>query len=95
MTSRHPSTIPSTHLVIISYDDPMGRIMRTYEKVYRPAQMTLLIGHHLGELKTLVDHYLPKPAIDRTTFRMAELLKARFGIEQAEKNDKDKTAVGD
>jgi len=88
-------TIPSTHLVIISYDDPMGRIKKTCEKVARPAQTTLLIGNHLGGLKTLVDHYLPKPAIDRTTFRMAELLKSRFGIEQAEKNDKDETAEGD
>ncbi|MBC8227969.1 SIR2 family protein, partial [bacterium] len=77
-------TIPSTHLVIISYDDPMGRIMKTYEKVARKAQTTLLIGNHLGNLKTLVDHYMPKPAIDRTTFRMAELLKSRFGIFEVE-----------
>jgi len=85
-------TIPSTHLVIISYDDPMGRIMKSYEKIARPAQMTLLVGNHLGDLKTLVDHYLPKPAIDRTTFRMAELLKARLGTEQAGKSDDE--AVG-
>ena len=85
-------TIPSTHLVIISYDDPMGRIMKTYEKIARPAQMTLLVGNHLGDLKTLVDHYLPKPAIDRITFRMAELLKARLGTEQAGKSDDE--AVG-
>jgi hypothetical protein len=32
-------------------------------------------------LQALVDHYLPKPAIDRTTFRMAELLKARWGTQ--------------
>lgn len=83
-------TIPSTHLVIISYNDPMGRIMKTYNKVARPAQTTLLIGNHLGGLKNLVDRYLPKPAIDRTIFRMAELLKALFGTEQAEKSDKDK-----
>lgn len=72
-------TIPSAHLVVISRDDPLGRIMRTYEKLGRPAQITLLIGDHLGDFKTLVDNYLPKPAIDRTTFRMAELLKARWG----------------
>ena len=41
-------TIPSTHLVVISYDDPLGRIMRTYEKLGRHAQVTLLIGNHLG-----------------------------------------------
>jgi hypothetical protein len=80
-------TIPSTHLVIISYSDPLGRIMKTYEKVCRPAQTTLMIGNHLGDLKTLVDYFLPKPAIDRTTIKMAELLKARLGTEHTEKND--------
>lgn len=72
-------TIPSVHLVVIAHGDPLGRIMRTYERLGRHAQTTLLIGDHLGDLQTLVDHYLPKSAIDRTTFRMAELLKARWG----------------
>lgn len=72
-------TIPSSHLVIISHGDPLGRIMRTYEHIGRHAQITLLLGDHLGDLQVLIDHYLPKPAIDRTTFRMAELLKARWG----------------
>lgn len=71
-------TIPSAHLVVISRDDPLGRIMGTYGEMGRQAQLTLLIGDHLGDLRTLVDHYLPKPAIDRTTFRMADLLKARW-----------------
>jgi len=72
-------TIPSAHLVIISYNDPLSRIMRTYERLGRSAQITLLLGDHLGDLKTLVDHYLPKPAIDRTTIRMADLIQARLG----------------
>ena len=53
--------------------------MHTYVKLGRHAQVTLMIGDHLGDLRSLVDHYLPKPAIDRTTIRMAELLKARWG----------------
>ena len=77
-------TIPSAHLVIIAYGDPLGRIIQTYEKLGRHAQITLLIGHHLGDLKKLVDNYMPKPAIDRTTFRMAEILKSRWGTSQAE-----------
>jgi hypothetical protein len=72
-------TIPSAHLVIISHSDPLGRIEQIYEKMGRHAQITLLIGNHLGDFQTLVDNYLPKPAIDRTTFRMAELLKSRWG----------------
>ena len=80
-------TIPSAHLVIIAHGDPLGRIMRTYERLGRHAQVTLLIGDHLGNLQALVDHYLPKPAIDRTTFRMAELLKARWGTTPHNGND--------
>jgi hypothetical protein len=71
-------TIPSTHLVVISYNDPLDRIMKSYERLGRSAQVSLLIGNHVGDLRTLVDHYLPKPSIDRTTFRMAELLKSRW-----------------
>lgn len=74
-------TIPSAHLVIISYSDPLGRIKQTYERSGREAQITLLLGDHLGDLKALVDHYLPKPAIDRTTIRMADLIKARLGTQ--------------
>ena len=77
-------TIPSAHLVVIARGDPLGRIMSTYEKLGRHAQVTLLIGDHLGDLRMLVDHYLPKPAIDRTTFRMADLLKARWTAGQPE-----------
>ncbi|OQZ07401.1 MAG: fibronectin-binding protein (FBP), partial [Planctomycetes bacterium UTPLA1] len=88
-------TIPSAHLIVIAHGDPLGRIMRTYERLGRHAQITLLIGNHLGDLKTLVDHYLPKPAIDRTTFRMAELLKARWGAAQAENDAADKTPAGE
>ena len=76
-------TIPSAHLVIIAHGDPIGRIMRTYERLGRHAQVTLLIGDHLGDLQSLTD-YLPKPAIDRTTFRMAELLKSRWHVGQQE-----------
>ncbi len=70
-------TIPSTHLVIIARSNTGGRIERFYKKAKRPVQITLLIGEHFGDIKTLVDHYLPKPAIDRTTYKMADILKAR------------------
>jgi len=72
-------TIPSTHLVVISHGDPLGRIMQMYQRLGRHAQITLLVGNHLGDFQALIDNYLPKPAIDRTTFRMAELLKSRWG----------------
>lgn len=70
-------TIPSTHIVIIAYGDPLGRIMRFLKDSGRQAQISLLLGDHFGDLKKLVDYYLPKAAIDRTSIRMAELLKSR------------------
>ena len=78
---RDMLTIPSTHLVVISYDDPLGRVMQTYQELGRPSQISLLIGPALADLTTLTEHYLPKPAIDETTFRMSELLKQRMGTD--------------
>lgn len=80
-------TIPSTHLVIIAYSDEGSRIKSFYDTVLRSAQISLLIGKHFGDLKTLVNYYLPKPAIDRATIRMADLLKAR-GIAASDGNNK-------
>jgi len=81
--------LASTHLVVISFSDPLGRIMETNRRIGRPAQVTLLIGNHLGDFKMLIDNYLPKPAIDRNTIRMAELLKSRWGTGKTEATKKD------
>lgn len=72
-------TIPSTHLVVISYNDPIGRILKFYYEAAHCAQMSVLIGNNLGDIANLVNDYLPKSAIDRTTIRMAELLQHRIG----------------
>ncbi len=77
-------TVPSTHIVIIAFGDPLGRIMNFISKSGRKAQITLLMGDHLGDLKTLVDNYLPKPAIDKASIKMAELLKQRGFIQSKE-----------
>ena len=79
---RDMLTIPSTHLVVISRDDPLDRIMQTYEQIGRPSQVSLLIGPALADLTKLTENYLPKAAIDKTTFRMSELLKQRFATTQ-------------
>jgi len=75
---RDMLTIPSTHLVIISYDDVSRRIRDKYETWGRKSQISLLVGKNVADLGELVHHYLPKPAIDRATMRMAELLRQRF-----------------
>lgn len=72
-------TIPSTHLVVISYNDPIGRILKFYYESAHYAQMSVLIGKELGDITNLANDYLPKSAIDRTTIRMAELLQHRLG----------------
>lgn len=74
---RDMLTTPSTHLVLISFDDADGRIPRFVDGVGRAEQITLLLGPHFGDLATLVKHYLPKPAIDRTTWKMVELVARR------------------
>lgn len=70
-------TIPSTHVAIISYDDAGGRLPTFCDRIGRPEQITLLVGSHFGDLTTLVANYLPKPAIDKNTYRMAEILGKR------------------
>lgn len=92
---RDMLTIPSTHLVVISRSDTLGRIMQTYREMGRSSQISLLIGPALADLTKLTENYLPKAAIDKTTFRMSELLKQRFGAEQAAKSvEKDDVVFG-
>lgn len=70
-------SIPSTHLVIISYDKTSERIVKFCERVGHVPQISLLIGSHFGDLSNLTRYYLPKPAIDQITWRQTELLKRR------------------
>lgn len=72
-------TIPSTHIVIISYNDPIGRILNFYTESPNKAQISIMIGSNLGDISNLAKDYLPKSAIDRTTIRLAELLHNRMG----------------
>ena len=79
-------TIPSTHIVVISWDRANGRIQRFIENT-NLSQFTLLIGDHFGDLKTLVDNYLPKAAIDRITERTQRILEKRGREYKAQSED--------
>jgi len=79
-------TIPSTHLVIISYDKADGRVEKFVNKC-NPSQLTLLLGGHFGNLKTLVKNYLPKSAIDRISKRQAKVLEVRKEIDNSDDSD--------
>ncbi len=92
---RDMLTIPSTHLAILSFDDAGGRIPTFCDRVGRDEQITLLIGPHFGDLAMLVDHYLPKPAIDSTTWRMVELLNRRLPRESIDASKEAQAAPTD
>ncbi len=92
---RDMLTIPSTHLVVISYSDPLGRIMNTYRELGRDSQISLMIGPALADLTNLTQHYLPKAAIDKTSSRMSELLKQRMPVEVQNKGNTSIDKTGD
>lgn len=80
-------TIPSTHLVIISYDLADGRICSFVEKC-NPSQLTLLLGNHYGNIRILTENYLPKSAIDRISDRRHRIEEKRK-ITQKESESED------
>lgn len=84
---RDMLTIPSTHLVIIDYSDSTGRIMDKFTSWGHQSQMSLIIGRDIASVDDLVDYYLPKPAIDRASMRMADLLRQRFNQPQDRKRE--------
>ena len=70
-------TVPSTHLVIISYDDSNKVIKKFYGNASRKEQISLLIGNQLGSLENLVKYFLPKSAISQAMNRMFEIQRKR------------------
>lgn len=77
-------SIPSTHLVAMSFDWCNGRLQSFLDQLSRPSQVTLLVGEDLAGLSTLVERYLPKPAIDTISIREAELKKRRASASAAD-----------
>ncbi len=89
---RDMLTIPSTHLVVVAFDDKTDRIMKNYIEMGRTTQISLLIGADVAGIDPLTSYFLPKPSIDRNTIRMAELLKQRY--EQPHKPHEDEDGGG-
>lgn len=77
--------IPSTHLVIISFDKAEGRIKNFVNKC-NLSQLTLLIGSHYGNLKILTENYLPKSAIDRISDRKHMIEEKRGSYDKKTSN---------
>ena len=53
-------------------------IVKKYEEIGRPSQVSLIIGEDIADLKILVDYFMPKPSIDKASIRMNELLNQRY-----------------
>ena len=70
-------TIASTHLVILSYDQSNGRILKFYKQCRSKSQISLLVGKDVASLAALTNSYLPRPAIDTAMERMAKVLTDR------------------
>lgn len=85
---RDMLTIPSTHLVVISFDDSTGRIIDKYSSWGHQDQMSLIIGKDIADLEQLVNYYLPKPSVDFSTLRMAEIIRQRFIQNPEEKEER-------
>lgn len=76
-TIKDMLTIPSTHLLIISWDDASGRIRTFTEDHRRTGQVSLLVGHKLAGLPSLVDRWLPWPSAEFLLQRRAQLFRER------------------
>ena len=88
---RDMLTIPSTHLVIIDYNDSSGRIMDKFASWGHQSQISLMIGKDITQIDELVNYYLPKPSIDRSFMRMADILRQRFNLEAKKEQEGDKS----
>ncbi len=70
-------TIPTTHLLVASYDDRGGRIGNFVKESDRRGQISLLIGESIADLDTMVSRWLPSPAADRLHLSQARISRAR------------------
>ena len=81
-------TIPSTHLVIISYNGtPKINSYFCKKQNSKKEQISVLVGPQLADIKNLVKYYLPKSAIDQSMKRMFEIQKQRGQL--SSKKDKE------
>ena len=79
-------TIPSTHLVILSFDDKDKKIETFCKECLRADQLTVLIGSDLASIQNLVDYFLPKPSIDKVSLRENEILRSRKISDEEQKD---------
>ena len=70
-------SLPSTHLIIISYDHASGRVVRFIRDQTERDQISLLLGSHFGDLKNLATRLLPQPSMSDVWIRRKRLMDDR------------------
>ena len=76
-TIKDMLTIPSTHLLIISWDDPSGRIGKFIEGHQRAGQISQMIGRKFAGLPSLVEKWLPWPSAEFLLQGRAQIFRRR------------------
>lgn len=80
---RDMLAIPSTHLLIIAYDDETGRIERFMDEHVRRGQISLMLGPEFADLSVLTQRWLPWPSSEFLLQRRAEITRRRQGLPHA------------
>lgn len=70
-------SLPSTHLIVISYDHAGGRVVKFIRDQAERDQISLLLGSHFGDLKTLATRLLPQPSMSEISIRRNRLMADR------------------
>jgi hypothetical protein len=93
---RDMLTLQSTHLLVISYGDP-GKRIQNFLSYVRPEQSSILLGPHFGDLKVLVDHYLPHLSAEKVLLREARRTRdlGRGNSESADEPSAEISASGE
>lgn len=73
---RDMLNLPSTHVVIIAYGDPTGRIARFHAEHRHTGQVSLLFGPRYADLSALVERWLPWPAAEPLARAQVEIMRA-------------------
>ena len=70
-------SLPSTHLVIISFDAAEGRIPQFIRRHHTKGQIRVMLGSHYGKLETLTSEVLPQSSLADIWSRRARILRDR------------------
>lgn len=73
---RDMLTIPSTHLLIISYGDEGGRVTKFVDDYRLTGRVSLMLGPTFADLPLLTRNWLPRPATNALTRTHSSILDA-------------------